>query len=778
MGEARLAMKAKYDALVIGTGFGGAVTACRLSQVKKPRELGIGVIERGRRYAMNTFPRDFDDIGAGWLWQNDQGLFDIKPLNEMTVVQGAGLGGGSLIYANVHVRPPAAVFENGWPPGYNLDALAQYYDLVAYMLDINPISTGVAGLPAKTTAMQKAARLLNREAQFFLPNIAVDLSKPGVQHQNKFDSTQSGCTYCGECDIGCNIHAKNTLDLNYLAVAEKNGAEIATQCEVIKIEPKGDGYKITFRDYANDLEGSTEADRVFVCAGAVNSTELLLRCRDEFGTLPRLNGYLGHRYSGNGDFLAFAFNTKDPIEPSCGPVITTAMVFDRHIGDQRVWFLLEEGGYPPQIAKLVQLLNPKSGWLKSVEHIKLFEELQHSMASAFSGNSTNSLSPSADQTAVLLAMGRDRANGIIKLIPSVPPEPHRMWIHWDVASNLPLYDTEAQLSTDIAKALGGNVAFNPSWKIVHIPVAVHNLGGCPMSSQHGLGVTDPYGEVYDYRHLYVFDGAILPGATGVNPSQTIAAVAERNVEAAIREITNDPKWVAPEMAKTQKLIDPISNVAIPKDGTALTATPPIQLTFTETMRGFVQRGFQPPDYQLGYDSGNLTGTTAEFKITITTTNLDEFLHDRGHKAIASGSVRVKGITDLDGSPIRKGIFNLFVADQQEGFYRRKMLYHLPFTGQNDMHLVIEGFKDVRDHGHFDIWRSTTTLYTVVREVGGPVVATGILRISLPDFLHQLTTFKISGTRNLLVKTWKFLQCCRLFFGTLFDLFFRSRLSGA
>ncbi|MGH7931884.1 MAG: GMC family oxidoreductase N-terminal domain-containing protein, partial [Candidatus Binataceae bacterium] len=273
-------MTSSYDAIVIGTGFGGAVAACRLAQAG----LSVRVLERGRRYPIGAFPRDWHNPTNGWLWPFDQGLFDVKPFNQMMVVQGAGYGGGSLIYANVHLRAPADVFAAGWPAGYTRQALDPYYDLVAYMLDIAPItSSRYKGLPPKTVAMKRVADKLGRSAQFCYPNIAVNFGEPGVVHNNKFQIPQNGCTYCGECDIGCNIHAKNTLDLNYLALAERNRASISVRCEVLKIEPISTGYRVTYKDWANGgREDVNEAARVFLCAGAVNSTELLLRCRDQY----------------------------------------------------------------------------------------------------------------------------------------------------------------------------------------------------------------------------------------------------------------------------------------------------------------------------------------------------------------------------------------------------------------------------------------------------------------------------------------------------------------
>src|SRR5436305_10581759 len=140
-------MAERFDAIVVGSGFGGSVAACRLAQAGRR----VAILERGRRYALGTFPRSWNDPLKGWLWQEQQGLFDVRPVNEMTVVQGAAYGGGSHLYASVHLRTPADVFEHGWPRGYRRSALDPYYDLVAYMLDITPISEDQPlGVPVKT----------------------------------------------------------------------------------------------------------------------------------------------------------------------------------------------------------------------------------------------------------------------------------------------------------------------------------------------------------------------------------------------------------------------------------------------------------------------------------------------------------------------------------------------------------------------------------------------------------------------------------------------------
>ena len=762
-------MRPAYDAIVIGSGFGGSVAACRMAQAG----FSVGLFERGRSYETNPFPRDWSNPGNGWLWSVEQGLFDIKPFQEMTVVQSAGLGGGSLIYANVHLRAPDEVFASGWPREYTRGLLDPYYDLVAYMLDINPITkSSHLGIPTKTTLMEDVARSLNRSAQFCYPNIAVDFGPPEVPHRNKFGAEQKGCNFCGECDIGCNVHAKNTLDFNYLTAARSSGAEIGTQCEVLRIDPIADSaynYNVRFTDHGNGAQpGECKAKHVFVCAGAVNSTELMLRCRDVYRTLPNLSDRLGYGYSGNGDFLAFAFNTKRQFKPSEGPTITTGIVYSRADAGFNNWFIFQEGGYPKEIGGLLQLLNPKRGLFR--EAAVLSREAFHEAFRSESVGKAGFPDPHSDNTAIFLAMGRDLANGVIELN-SISKD---LKITWDTPSNLPLYSAEGRFSTDVAEAMGGDVAMNPLWRLFHVPVSVHNLGGCLMADSRDAGVTDPNGEVFGYPNLFILDGSILPRATGVNPSHTIAAVAERNIETAIRRFKADDKWRAPERDNATAIIDPLASITIPPEGTLPTKTPSIGIAFTETMRGHVSKGWPKPDDYVGAEkAAKDSNSRIEFTLTITMPDLDAFLVSPQHVGKAIGTVRVDGFTPPSGVPVSDGVFNLFVNGDQ--FYQRRMLYALPFTGSDGRPYLLDGFKDVRDHGHFDVWGATSTLYTVIRDGHsheGSVVATGIMIIHIPDFLHQLTTFTAVGATTSTQKAKALTRFGENFFGSLWDVFVR------
>lgn len=767
-----MTMRKSYDVVVVGSGFGGAVAACRFAQAG----LRVGILERGRRYPLGAFPRNFTDPLDGWMWRHKQGLFDVRPINEVTVVQAAAYGGGSHIYANVQLRMPPDGFDHGWPEEYSRTILDPYYDLVAYMLDVTPIGPGQPlGLPPKTRQMREVAQRLGRTEQFFFPNLAVNFGDPDISKPNKFGVQQFGCRHCAECDIGCNYQAKNTLDLNYLAVAEQRGADVGTRCEVTRVEARNDGYQVTFYNHAEKAEERVQARTVVLGAGAVNTTELLLRCRDQHGTLPNLSDRLGHRYSANGDFLAFGFETKERFEAAVGPVITTSTVFDCGSGANRRWFLLQDGGVPKQVVRLLQVFRDDDDLLGSRLRVQqeVLDAIRQAARKSSGGGSAGPGDGPEDDIAIFLEMGRDSADGVLDLLPLT----HEVRIRWDVGKNLALYDTQQQLCEDVVRALGGTAAYNPLWERLRVPVAVHNLGGCVMADDPSSGVTDSNGEVFGYPNLYVFDGGCLPSATGVNPSHTIAAVAERNVEAAIRKITGRAGWVAPERKRAAPVTEPLDTVRIPLGGSPAVQTPGVGLAFTETMRGSLRHGHRPPaDFVGAARAGRRAGTTASFTLDVASSFLTDFIADQEHQLTAEGTVHVDGVTGPRGARVGNGVVNLLVAGDSPA--SRRMLYTLPFFGTDGAPYLLDGVKDVRDHGNFDVWGATTTLYTYLRRGHNPegeVLATGILHLPPLSFVRQLITARVTGTRNPLRQAEALAQFGQLFFGSLWSVFVAPRL---
>jgi cholesterol oxidase len=730
--SSRTPPRQSYEAIVVGSGFGGSVAACRLAQAG----VSVAVLERGRRFEPGSFPRPAHGRHDLMHWHHG-GPYDIRPLNDVFVVQAAGYGGGSLIYANVQMRPPADLFEQGWPRVLTRATLDPYYDLVAHMLDVRPVEPDPTSgeVPPKTRLIGEAARRLGRSGQIFRPNIAVRFEGAGEPlAENRFGALQSGCVHCGECDIGCNYGAKNTLDRNYLAVAESLGADVRTGCEVTRLAPAGDGFEL---EYSDGDEGgarrSISARQVFLTLGAVNTTELLLRCRDQHGTLPRLSPTLGSRYSANGDFLALGTGTTPPFSPRRGPTITTACLFDREDGGRRTWFLLEEGGYTTYIAHLLPLLSPsRLAWLAGRE---LEGRLAHH-AETFA----SLLEQESDATAVLLVMGRDEANGRIEL----RGRRHRLHVRWDTPSNLPLYAAETAAARELVDALGGKFALAPNWRFFGQPFAVHNLGGCPMGGREEDGVVDSEGRVFGYPGLHVLDGAIIPTALGANPSHTIAAVAERSIEAAIRRLPGRERWEAPELRQAAKLAPPEDRVSIPAGGTVRPAAPSGGLRWSEVMEGiFMLDGVARP---------------AAVEITITVADVAAFVSDPAHPAAATGSVHVDGLTPAAGAPVEGGTFHLFVEEGERE--ARTMRYTLPFHGTDERRWVLHGVKDVRGRRMIDFWRATTTLATRLQSDEGGVAGIGRLRISAPGVAQLVASMRPErgrGSSDGVRTGWRFVR---------------------
>jgi cholesterol oxidase len=499
----------RRQVVVVGSGFGGAVTACRLAQA----ECDVLVLERGRWYH-GDFPRD---AGDDWFWGSRGGPFDVRRLGDVNVVTAAGVGGGSLLYSNVHLRMPADGFERRWPTGWSRETLDPYYDLVASMLNLRRADEDEAQeywlLPERSGLLRDAATTRGAGADVSCPPLAVDFGDPRVRRINCFGAEQTGCRHCGKCSVGCNFGAKNSLDKNYLPFAVRHGAVVRDRCEVVALarEPDG-GYRVTYRDRVTHREAVVVADVLVLAAGSIGTTELLIEHRDQLGELsPRL----GEHYSANGDYVTAAVGIEKEWKPTRGPAITTSVLSD----DGETWFLVQDGGFPA-----VAVLDPETG-VRPDEHDPAVR--------------ARDLTIAPDHVAILLAMGRDSATGRIRL-----GRRDALRIDWPSRENAGLYEAERDYLGDIGYALEEVGGVDPGL-LTDMPVSVHSLGGAVMADDPDHGVVDGRGEVFGAPGLYVMDGAAIPTATGTNPSHTIAAAAERKAEWLVRELTGDESWRAP-----------------------------------------------------------------------------------------------------------------------------------------------------------------------------------------------------------------------------------------
>lgn len=520
-----------YDAIVIGSGFGGAVSACRLAE----RGEKVLVLERGRRWHVDDYPRGPED---SWLWDERypkqfNGWTDIQLFDDMAVARGAGVGGGSLIYAGVSVVPPKERFESGWPKAISLEELLPYYERVGKMLRVQTIPENQ--LTRRYQLVREAAEAEGLGDRFrplelavtFDPGWQYDLDDPFNDERtkpwiNEQGQQQGTCVHCGNCDAGCQVRAKNTLDLNYIPQAEKHGAEVRPLHIVRKISPiEGGGYRVDYERLDDEKPqcGHETARRVVLAAGSLGSTELLLRCRDQYRTLPGISQRLGYGWSANGDFVTPSLHDRE-VSASQGPTITCAIdLLDGKYQGEKLF--IEDGGFPDLIGNFLEERLRKSGRLRKSRFGLLINVLAHRVRQR----------DPMDNLMLWFGQSVDAADGRFYLgRPWYAPWRKQLMLDWDIRRSQRTIESMVSLHERLCLATGGTSLIPPTWSLLKNLITPHPLGGCGMGDDAQSGVVNHLGEVFGYPGLYVADGAILPQALGLNPSRTIAALAERIVE--------------------------------------------------------------------------------------------------------------------------------------------------------------------------------------------------------------------------------------------------------
>lgn len=517
-----------FDVIVIGSGFGGAITACRLAE----KGYKVLILERGRRWSKKTYPRGLDDA---WSWNHlqpecENGWIDLRVFSGMAVAQGAGVGGGSLIYANISCEAPARTFQRGWPKEVTYDELKPHYDAVAKFMNVQRIPPNQ--WTERMKLMQEAAAKIGQADRFRPLELAVSFDPDwSYDRPNARDPSQSKrfinaqgveqgcCVHLGNCDIGCEVGAKNTLDHNYIPWAEKHGAQVRPLHLVTDVCPMVGGYRVSYDRLADQkrIPGDVTARLVIIAAGSLGSTELLLRCRDLNHSLPGISPFLGRDWSSNGDFLTPAFYANRNVAPTWGPTISSAIDFlDGSQSGQTFW--IEDGGFPNLLGDCLKKCqkHPPRNLIAKV----LVEGIQHLLKN-----------PDPDPLKNVMpwfAQGVDAGNGAFSLKrPWWFFGQRRLHLDWDVSQSRPVIDAIVAMHRKLSAATGGEPLVPPTWTVAHDLVTPHPLGGCNMGDTPDRGVVDHKGEVFGYKNLYVADAAIIPEALGVNPSRTIGALAER-----------------------------------------------------------------------------------------------------------------------------------------------------------------------------------------------------------------------------------------------------------
>jgi len=542
--------KAKYDFVIVGSGYGGAITAARLAGAGL--NVSVCILERGKEWKVGEFP---DRLGEVLRQQrndaNPLGLYELLNYQDISVVKGSGLGGTSLVNANVAIVPDRDVFEkSGWPSAVKLDELRPYYDQAKGVL--------AAGPHPRAANLRKVQAMARRGGQIGVAarpaDITVNFALDGV---NPHGVEQTPCTDCGDCVTGCNVGAKNTLYMNYLPMAGNAGAEIFTQTEVGWVEKlSGGGWRIHGRHY--DAKHSRkkfmmDAEHVILAAGSINTTEILMR--SETRGL-KVSPAMGTRFGGNGDFFGLAYN---------GDHRADVLGFGNHPGSP--------GAAMPPGPTIVSVMEYNGGPLDehfAIEDLSFpsaYVDAARAVFAAFRGEDTDAgdeneerrrvlrdlvpFSPShpdgaLNHTMMYLTMGFDDAGGTMTFETPWWNRNGRMRIVWDDVGRQIVFRRVNQELRRHSRAQGASFIENPMWSILNLRhlATAHPLGGCPMGDDYVRGAVDEFGRVYAgdgsvHESLFVADGALIPTALGVNPLLTISALAERIADRKIRQLRGE-----------------------------------------------------------------------------------------------------------------------------------------------------------------------------------------------------------------------------------------------
>jgi cholesterol oxidase len=577
-----------FDAVIIGSGFGGSVMAYRLAEAG----LKVCLLERGKAYPPFSFPRSPHKVRDNF-WDPSEGLYgmyNVWSFKGSGALVSSGLGGGSLIYANIIIRKDEDWFvhDNLKAGGYEdwpvtRAELEKHYDNVDDMMNVQkyPLEHAPYDKTPKTWAMKEAAEKLQEKypdetAEWIRLNLAVsfrkehagdapdDATNPPITGEpikerygsNYHGKTRYTCVLCGECDFGCNTGSKNTLDYTYVTAAKHLSADIRTLCEVKSFAPLPNGYEIEYvqhepekwveprdrdRNYTVPYTAHRiTAKRLIVSAGTYGSPFLLFKNKDKFAGL-KSNPNLGKRFGLNGDMLSFLVKAQEKkngrcvprlLDPNFGPVITSAIRLGDTLdgnGDQGRGFYVEDGGNPYLLSWGAELGEFSSLFGRALHFGKRY--LQYFLGMNNDADLDKEIADvlgecaASKSTLPVLTMGRDFADGKLWL-----NSDDHLECDWTVKKSQEYYDRVLRIGRGIARAINAEYVQNPLYEYFRQVMTAHPLGGCPMGRDEDTGVVDSYGEVFGHEGLYVLDGSIMPGPVGPNPSMTIAAISDRAAE--------------------------------------------------------------------------------------------------------------------------------------------------------------------------------------------------------------------------------------------------------
>ncbi len=512
-----------FDWIVIGSGFGGSVSSLRLVE----KGYRVLTIEKGRRWKRADFPESNWDVKR-WMWKpaiGARGIFQMSFLPHVTILHGVGVGGGSLVYANTLPHPSRSFFEStSWAHLADdwEEELVAHYETARAML-------GSARFPYHTPAedvLQSIAEDLGREEHFHKTDVAVYFGEPGVEVDDPFfdgeGPSRAGCIQCGACMTGCRYGAKNTLDLNYLWLAERRGLQLEAETEVVSVRPReGGGFAIGTRSTAptENTERTFTADNVVFAGGVMGTIPLLLQLKES--DLPRLSDCLGQSVRTNNEALVGVIQPDGGEDHSRGIAISSILHTDDHshiepvrYGSGSGFFRLLALPYAPGSSIPARLGKATAGFLS--QPMKWAKALT---VPNFAQRTLYLLYMRTFESTLTFELGRSVYTGFKRgLVSRLEPDQNAPTGFMPEATDLVKRWTEKMGA--VAVGLVNETLFGT-------PTTAHILGGACMGADASEGVIDRDHRVFGYDGLYVIDGSAVSANPGVNPSLTITALAER-----------------------------------------------------------------------------------------------------------------------------------------------------------------------------------------------------------------------------------------------------------
>lgn len=513
-----MTLKNKYNYIIIGSGFGGSVSALRLAE----KGYSVLVIEKGKWFRGEDFPKTNWNIKR-WLWLPSLRLFGILKLTffrHVSVLSGVGVGGGSLVYANTLPKPKSKFFNHGSWAGLTdwEKELSPFYDTAWQMLGAseNPL------LDEADFAMKNLAKSMGKDDDFSPTKVAIYFGEKGKTVDDPYfegkGPERTGCTGCGACMTGCRYNAKNTLDKNYLHLAQQLGVDIIAENEVSNVTPTGnpdgsEGYKVTYNSSTKwfNKNNTSEAEGIVFSGGVLGTIPLLLKLKDT--SLPNLSSMVGDDVRTNNEALILNVTLNKEKDLSKGIAIGSIIDLDDNSHLEPVkygegsgfWRLMmmpmvSEKNFFLRIIKLI--LTPFTDPINWFKVMFVNDFAKRSSVLLFMQNLDSTLRFKSGP----FGMGTKLSKG--KAPSAFIPEAHA-------------------IAKKHAKETNSKSVVMWTETVTGIPSTAHILGGAVMGKDEHTGVIDKDNKVFGYKNMYVCDGSMVSANPGVNPSLSITAIAER-----------------------------------------------------------------------------------------------------------------------------------------------------------------------------------------------------------------------------------------------------------